>query len=50
MFNCTGQSGIIYTTTIKEVETLTDELKKKGLKVGSYHAQMEPTSRRLAQE
>lgn len=41
-----GQSGIIYTTTIKEVETLTDELRRRGLKVGSYHAQMEPPSRR----
>jgi ATP-dependent DNA helicase Q1 len=41
-----GESGIIYTTTIKEVETLTEELRMRGIKAGSYHAQMEPPSRR----
>jgi superfamily II DNA helicase RecQ len=41
-----GESGIIYTTTIKEVETLTQELRMRGIKAGSYHAQMEPPSRR----
>ena len=38
-------TGIIYTTTVKEVDTLYEELKKRGIKVGPYHAQMEPTSR-----
>jgi len=41
-----GQSGIIYTTTVKEVETIAGELRKRGLKVGAYHAQMEPPEAR----
>jgi len=41
-----NQSGIIYTTTVKEVETLADALKAKGIRVGAYHAQMEPPERR----
>ena len=41
-----GESGIIYTTTVKEVETIAGELKKRGLKVGAYHAQMEPPEAR----
>jgi len=41
-----NQSGIIYTTTVKEVETLADALRAKGLRVGAYHAQMEPPERR----
>ena len=41
-----GGSGIIYSTTVKEVETLYAELKKRGVKVGAYHAQMEPAERR----
>ena len=41
-----GQSGIIYTTTVKEVETIAQELRKRGLKVGGYHAQLEPPERR----
>ena len=36
-----GQSGIIYTLTIKDVETLTRDLRAKGLKVGAYHANLE---------
>ena len=40
-----GCSGIIYTTTVKEVDTLYSELKKRGVKVGPYHAQMETSSR-----
>jgi len=41
-----GQSGIIYTTTVKEVDTLAEALRKRGLKAGGYHAQLEPPSRR----
>lgn len=36
-----GQSGIIYTLTIKDVESLTEGLRDKGLKVGAYHANLE---------
>jgi len=36
-----GCSGIIYTTTVKEVETLYQELKNRGVASGPYHAQME---------
>jgi len=38
-------SGIIYTTTVKEVETLYQELKNRGVASGPYHAQMEAHSR-----
>ena len=38
-------TGIIYSTTVKEVDTLYAELKKRGIKAGPYHAQMETTSR-----
>jgi len=40
-----GRSGIIYTTTVKEVETLHQELEKRGVKSGPYHAQMEAHDR-----
>jgi len=40
-----GCSGIIYTTTVKEVETLYQELKSRGVASGPYHAQMEADSR-----
>ena len=40
------QTGIIYTTTVKEVETIAGELRKRGLRVGAYHAQMEPPEAR----
>ncbi|XP_043289235.1 ATP-dependent DNA helicase Q1-like [Venturia canescens] len=36
-----GKSGIIYTTTIKEAEQLTSDLRSKGLKLGCYHAILE---------
>ena len=39
------KSGIIYSTTVKEVDTLYKELKSHGVKVGPYHAQMETGSR-----
>lgn len=37
----TGKSGIIYTTTIKDAEQLTTDLREKGIKVGCYHAMLE---------
>ena len=39
------KTGIIYSTTVKEVDTLYKELKSHGVKVGPYHAQMEAPSR-----
>lgn len=36
-----GKSGIIYTTTIKDAEQLTTDLRAKGIKVGCYHAMLE---------
>ncbi|KPJ08329.1 ATP-dependent DNA helicase Q1 [Papilio machaon] len=41
-----GESGIIYTNSIKDSEDLAEELRKRGLKVGCYHAHMEADSRR----
>ncbi|CAK9797102.1 ATP-dependent DNA helicase Q1 [Anthophora quadrimaculata] len=35
------KSGIIYTTTIKDAEQLTTDLRALGLKVGCYHAMLE---------
>ena len=40
-----GCSGIIYTTTVKEVDTLYQELKNRGVRSGPYHAQMEGEAR-----
>ncbi|XP_057332085.1 ATP-dependent DNA helicase Q1-like [Microplitis mediator] len=40
-----GKSGIIYTTTIKDAETLTASLRGHGLKLGCYHAMLEPDVR-----
>ena len=39
------RSGIVYSNTVKEVDTLYKELKSHGVKVGPYHAQMETGSR-----
>ncbi|KAJ4429448.1 hypothetical protein ANN_21617 [Periplaneta americana] len=36
-----GQSGIIYTTSIKDCEQLMYDLRKKNLRVGCYHANLE---------
>ncbi|XP_011173229.2 ATP-dependent DNA helicase Q1 [Solenopsis invicta] len=36
-----GKSGIIYTTTIKDAEQLTSDLRGRGIKVGCYHAMLE---------
>ncbi|OAD51993.1 ATP-dependent DNA helicase Q1 [Eufriesea mexicana] len=35
------KSGIIYTTTIKDAEQLTTDLRSLGLKVGCYHAMLD---------
>jgi ATP-dependent DNA helicase Q1 len=40
-----GQSGIIYTFSIKDTETLTSELLQRDIKVRPYHAQLEPAQR-----
>ncbi|XP_026764824.2 ATP-dependent DNA helicase Q1-like [Galleria mellonella] len=40
-----GESGIIYTHSIKDSEDIADGLRKRGLKVGCYHANMEAASR-----
>jgi ATP-dependent DNA helicase Q1 len=40
-----GQSGIIYTFSIKDTETLVTELLQRECKVRSYHAQLEPQQR-----
>lgn len=39
------KSGIIYTTTIKDAEQLTSDLRALGLKVGCYHAMLESAYR-----
>ena len=36
-----NESGIIYTLTIKDVETLTKDLRARNIKVGAYHANLE---------
>ncbi|XP_068631910.1 ATP-dependent DNA helicase Q1-like [Battus philenor] len=40
-----GESGIIYTNSIKDSEDIAEELRKRGLRVGCYHANMEADSR-----
>lgn len=40
-----NNSGIIYTTTIKDCESLATELKKRDIKVGVYHAVLEESVR-----
>ncbi|XP_050497491.1 ATP-dependent DNA helicase Q1-like isoform X2 [Diabrotica virgifera virgifera] len=44
------QSGIIYVSTIKESEELSEALKKKGLKAKFYHAQMQPEHKKIVHE
>lgn len=36
-----NQTGIIYTTTIKDCDELAKELKKRGLRAGVYHAMLD---------
>ena len=40
-----GQSGIIYTATRKEVDSLYEVLRKNGIKAGRYHAGMREAER-----
>lgn len=40
-----NKSGIIYTTSIKECEELRQELRKRGLRVSGYHANLETNVR-----
>ncbi|XP_071570480.1 ATP-dependent DNA helicase Q1 [Temnothorax nylanderi] len=40
-----GKSGIIYTTTIKDAEQLTCDLRDRGIKIGCYHAMLEANYR-----
>ncbi|XP_028174181.1 ATP-dependent DNA helicase Q1-like [Ostrinia furnacalis] len=40
-----GNTGIIYTNSIKDSEEISEGLRKRGLKVGCYHANMEAEAR-----
>ncbi|XP_046603727.1 ATP-dependent DNA helicase Q1-like [Neodiprion virginianus] len=40
-----NKTGIIYTTTIKDAEELTSDLRSRGLRVGCYHAMLEASFR-----
>lgn len=40
-----GQSGIIYTTSVKDCDQLAQELRQHKCRVASYHASLEPTVR-----
>ena len=40
-----GQSGIIYTLSIKDTESLSADLKIRGIKCGPYHAQLDAEHR-----
>ncbi|KAJ8730331.1 hypothetical protein PYW07_017369 [Mythimna separata] len=40
-----GESGIIYTNSIKDSEDITKELRKRGLRVGCYHANLDASTR-----
>lgn len=44
------EAGIIYATTRKEVDSLSEWLKKKGYAVGRYHAGMTDDERSISQE
>jgi ATP-dependent DNA helicase RecQ len=43
-----GESGIIYASTRKTVDSVYDELKKEGLSIGRYHAGMSDKDRHEA--
>lgn len=45
-----GQSGIIYTMTIKDAEKLSTDLRQKGVKVRQYHAMLEPEHRTIVHQ
>lgn len=48
--NNSGEVGIIYAATRKEVESLYEMLKKRGCKVGKYHAGMSSAERKKSQD
>lgn len=41
------ETGIIYTNSIKDCEDIAEGLRKRGLKVGCYHATMESSTRSI---
>jgi ATP-dependent DNA helicase RecQ len=45
-----AKRGIIYAATRKNVETVTEALRSRGYKAGSYHAGMEMESRKSVQD
>ncbi len=44
------QSGIVYCSSRKKVDELTESLKSKGFKVGAYHAGLDAETRALVQD
>lgn len=40
-----GQTGIIYTITVKDADALSSDLRARGIKCGPYHASLEPETR-----
>lgn len=40
-----NQSGIIYTTSVKDCDQLATELRQQNCRVASYHASLEPPAR-----
>ncbi|KAJ0176998.1 hypothetical protein K1T71_007007 [Dendrolimus kikuchii] len=44
-FRYKGESGIIYTNSIKDSEEISVALRKRGLKVGCYHANLDADTR-----
>ncbi|KAJ8727914.1 hypothetical protein PYW08_016299 [Mythimna loreyi] len=40
-----GESGIIYTNSIKDSEDISEGLRKRGLRVGCYHANLDAATR-----
>ena len=40
-----GQSGIIYTFSVKDCDQLANELRQQNCRVASYHASLEPADR-----
>jgi ATP-dependent DNA helicase RecQ len=45
-----GEAGIIYCTRRKDVDSLADKLRKRGLDVVAYHAGLSPQERAAAQD
>src|SRR5262249_32199533 len=45
-----GSPVIVYSPTIKRVESTVEDLKEKGISAIGYHAKMEPAERKKSQE